>query len=105
MHIFISKSHMDGDVWRHAGDVLLNVEEIRANELIRGGLARPAETQRVRSVEEKPAPVAKNKAAAKPSTKALEAKADEAAASGPPANEKPADGDLAAQGPIPEPAV
>jgi hypothetical protein len=74
MDIEITKSHKSGGVWVHPGDVQRDVDEARAQDLRRNGLARPIVALRLRAADSKPASTPQNKEAPKPSTKAPAAK-------------------------------
>ena len=67
MKITILKTHQSNGIWFHAG-MIVEVNDLRAQELIRVGLAvavvetdDEAEVKAVRHVNNKAAPVAKNK--------------------------------------------
>lgn len=89
MDIEIIKSHKSGDAWVHAGAVQRDVDEARAQDLFRNGLARQVLALRVRTPDTKPASTPQNKDAAKPSTKAITAKRIEPAPNTQPSTEKP----------------
>lgn len=105
MDIIVTKSHMAGGTWVHPGETLLAVEDSRAADLFRNGLARPAVVLRARDATTKPAALAKNKAAPAPSTKAVKAPEAPPVRVDAPPPENPAAGDLNAaegQGPATE---
>lgn len=89
MDIEITKSHQSGGAWVHPGAVQRDVDEARAQDLFRNGLARPAVVLRVRTADSKPASTPQNKDAAKPSTKAITAKRIESGSNTQPAAVKP----------------
>lgn len=96
MDIEITKSHQSGGAWVHPRAVQRDVDEARAQDLFRNGLARPIVALRVRTADSKPASTPQNKEAPKPSTKAAAAKRIESDADTQPAAEKPLTAVLAA---------
>jgi hypothetical protein len=92
MDIEITKSHQSEGAWVHPGAVQRDVDEARAQDLFRNGLARPIVALRARAADSKPASTPQNKEAARPSTKAITAKRIESGANTQPAVEMPLEG-------------
>ena len=92
MDIEITKSHQSEGAWVHPGAVQRDVDEARAQDLFRNGLARPIVALRARAADSKPASTPQNKEAAKPSTKAITGKRIESGANTQPAVEMPLEG-------------